>query len=910
MDQKVELVWYPTEFQDDHQQNLKNTSQNSSFTQQFEEALKIVRELQKDGSQISQKQQNLKMNIIGFGEDTQTNQKQFLENHDLLVLTESNVSKLQYYVNQIIDFLNAIESIKLSFFAQVKGIRSYYHQVEETGFRFLLINQQLQQNYQLSESQLDEEIIKLTSQSDLNELKSSVLQKEEMKKNKKGHGFSIFEKLIYYYSRQELYNKLNQQMAESDYESIKQIMCTLFDGYSKLNYQKKPPKKLYRGFSLHPCFRDIYLKIVRDLMFCHQNKSSMFWNTLASTSLEPKVVDKFLQQNLKIVFEIQLSENNPHPYFKLKKYHAQYDEEKEVILFPQFQFEVIEYRKCESGIDYFCIKQIENNLSMTFDKKKREKYWQDRINNELKPKLKIINEFYQTRINFIIKGVRKFAPQVGDIRYFLKQNLDAYFFQLVQYLQQFFQNQETHKEYLDNLLDVCIKEISFEFIISDDFLVKLSDFISRVSEQLINQFIKIIQKIFNLEDFKGDLIMIWSEFYPYTINSLFNYRLDCIYSNTPNYTTRQLNWRKLQQQEVKTIQIVQHSESQKMGYELTIDGNKVLVYQTDDGVPTIVKQKDTTKQLGYTDKWKTQGKRLQTKDLTVKDVQQGLKADLKNNNYNLTNFEKYKVKITEQQSRQLGQVGVILGGMLVDAYYGKLDKDQLIQTGIQTASIFLSQSIQLGLLVFQLGKALVTDWKKFLSKSNIQAMVKQYFQHMSITQLSLFIGNSVGTFYGPFGCASGQLMGGIIGGAAAKLIHMKTLNKKFKLKITFGQNNKGIQNNGLLIHRGVNPKVQFSKVDKNQVKSLIIYAVSDYRILWLAINIPNDQITIEENDRLGMLSLRFPYMGPFDHESKIAFYAFGVNDQNLNENNVFEDINNNKLTIVSSACKQIINKTK
>lgn len=60
----------------------------------------------------------------------------------------------------------------------------------------------------------------------------------------------------------------------------------------------------------------------------------MFWNTLTSASIDFATAEKFSKGDCKIIFEISLSENNPHPFLKLDEYQSEYQNEEEVILFP------------------------------------------------------------------------------------------------------------------------------------------------------------------------------------------------------------------------------------------------------------------------------------------------------------------------------------------------------------------------------------------------------------------------------------------------------------------------------------------------------------------------------------------------------------------------------------------------
>ncbi|CAD8178233.1 unnamed protein product [Paramecium octaurelia] len=481
---------------------------------------------------------NLKNSIV-FCKKTKYGQIDYFMQDGWLILVDSSVSQLEYYVKQNFEYLNALESLTLSFCKKVDKQVDYSHQIEETSFKFLLINQKLQKGFYESEVNLDDEIGKLIGQTSLRQLKMDVQVKSNEKKRQTGKEFTLFEKLIYYYTTDALYRQLNGLFAESSYESIEQIMCTLFDGYSKLQQKQLAQNTLFRGINIWD--EKIFNEIMDQLKQCEKDKTSIFWNALTSTTIQKRCAENFMGNKQGILFEITLSKINPHPYFILESYHSRYSNEKEVLLFPQFQFKIVEIKT--QGRNYYCrIQQIDNNLSMALNSSQREKYWQERINNELKPKLHTLASFQQIRINEMLSIQVKQQISQADQQFTFKQNSSNYFQSLVSQLQKFCDNQEVHINYLSKLLSLITTQIDFNDALNKEYLQESKILIKKCSERLINEFILLVKKIYNLENFKND------------IQKLVQNRIEQVeIQSKQNQDKRDLNEELLQRQQFQTL---------------------------------------------------------------------------------------------------------------------------------------------------------------------------------------------------------------------------------------------------------------------------------------------------------------------------------------------------------------------
>ncbi|CAK76233.1 unnamed protein product (macronuclear) [Paramecium tetraurelia] len=520
MQNNCKLVWIDKQINNYEntffQKRLKDKIQDCSFLDSTSEALKILLNQQKgdkfikiiSGQFIYEEKLDLGDNLIVFCGQSKKHLQQFLSKKELLVLVDSGIVEVEEIVNLNEEFLIAKEYLHQSFDQKAQKQTQYYHQFEATSFRFLLINKKLEKNYQTNEELMEKEILQFVSQ---DVFKNCQAKMQEAQKNKKNGGkFSIFEKFIYYYTGKEIYRELNRNFAESNYSKLEQIMCVLFEGYSKLQSKPLSNNILYRGISDQE--QEIYNNIIQDLQQSLKNNQSMFWNTLASTSTKENVARCFCNKRYKILFEITLNQQNPHPYFVIETYHSQYPNEGEVILFPQFEFKVVDmYNK--DNIQYVKVEQVNNNFSMSLDNSKRQKYWTNKIENDLKPKLKKICSFYQIRIDYIIKNIMQFSQDIDDLKALLKNNLEQYLRKLVSLLSSFYNDNDDYYRILNQLLETGYKEINSAFIKESDFFKKLSKFIRDVSDLLIDQFLKIIQKIFNIEEYKEKLITLFSNCY-------------------------------------------------------------------------------------------------------------------------------------------------------------------------------------------------------------------------------------------------------------------------------------------------------------------------------------------------------------------------------------------------------------
>ncbi|CAD8163686.1 unnamed protein product [Paramecium octaurelia] len=117
---------------------------------------------------------------------------------------------------------------------------------------------------------------------------------------------------------------------------------------------------------------------------------------------------------------------------------------------------------CKLPICNIRIQQIDNNLLMALNSNQREKYWLERINNELKPKLHTLSSFQQVRITYIIQNKKNFIwsltgkniQRVIQINIFVSQCLCFKNFVIINY--------DIHKNKLSQLLSVIQKRSQFQ----------------------------------------------------------------------------------------------------------------------------------------------------------------------------------------------------------------------------------------------------------------------------------------------------------------------------------------------------------------------------------------------------------------------------------------------------------------
>ncbi|CAD8155857.1 unnamed protein product [Paramecium octaurelia] len=914
MQNNCKLLWIDKQINNQEnsffQKRLKNKIQDCSFLDSTPEALKILKNQKQDdkfiiiisGQFIYEEKEHLNDNLIVFCGQSKRHLQQFLSKNDLLVLVDSGIEEVEEIVSLNEEFLNAKEYLHQSFGQKALKQIQYYHQFEATSFRFLLINKKLEKNQQPNEELMNKEIQQFISQ-DIFKICQVDMQKKEEEKKKENQGkFSILEKFIYYYSRNEIYQELNKNFAESNFEKLEQIMCVLFQGYSQLQLKQLPENKLYRGISFQEL--EIYNNIMQDLQQSYKKKQSIFWNTLASTSTKEEVAKRFCTKPYKILFEITLNQQNPHPYFQLKDYNSEFPNEGEVILFPQFEFKVVDiYSK--NGYQYVKIEQADNNFSMSLDSSKRQKYWTNKIEMDLKPKLKTICSFYQKRVDFIIKNIMQFPQEVGDLRVQLKLNLNQYFDRFLSLLRMFYNDYDNYKMNLNQLLDACNEEINFAFILENSFLKRLSKFITDVSDLLIDQFLKIIQKIFNIEDYKIQLKNIWIDYYSKYTYSTFNYQFKDIKINSLTQKTQNYPKWEIHKQDIKQIQILKYAQTDTMAYELTLhDNNKFLLFISEK-IPTLVKKCVGAASTGYTDQWKPQGPALEIQNLKVADIQKSIKGNLGNSNYNLDKFKNFQPKYTQKQIIGAEAAGQLIGATIVDAFYGQVSLQQLGLSGtfLCISSVFPQSRLPLaGVgLICQVTKTIFDERASNIEKAiSLGKQVVQTGLGIACLTGASSIGGMIGAPFGPPGVIGGAIIGGIIGGVASQLTSVGMDNcLKFKMAVSFNPKNKSIERNGILISPGVNPQVEFSNVP-DKVQNIVIICNANQRMAWRAV--VNSSIkTIKEN-QLVQGSL---YIGPFPHESDIAFHAFGLESNDINIDTIVDEISKEKINIICYDMKKI-----
>ncbi|CAK87744.1 unnamed protein product (macronuclear) [Paramecium tetraurelia] len=295
------------------------------------------------------------------------------------------------------------EFIKL-FLPPQRQASEYQHSKYHVSIQFLVVIEELQKHQKLKKSEVFKEIDNLLSIQNKQNLKIHIFQdlhkKEKEKLELTNQKFKLFEKLIYLYTREEIYQTFNQQFAQHNYQQITNIILCLYKGFKRHQNQNNQFKILFRGISFFE--EDTFEQIMIDLNQSKDEQISLFWNTITSTSLSKVIAETFSSNNLYgILYYIILDEEIPHPCFKLQQYHSQFSQEEEVILFPQFEFIVQEIQQQQiqnQQIYTVTIKQVKNNYAFALDPLMRKTYWDSVVEQKIKPKIDTLVNFQCKRI--------------------------------------------------------------------------------------------------------------------------------------------------------------------------------------------------------------------------------------------------------------------------------------------------------------------------------------------------------------------------------------------------------------------------------------------------------------------------------------------------------------------------------
>ncbi|CAD8104085.1 unnamed protein product [Paramecium primaurelia] len=228
--------------------------------------------------------------------------------------------------------------IKLLSPSQQQAIE-YQHSKEHASIQFLVVREDQQKNKELKEQDIYDEIEALISISNkqyqkqiiLEDSKKQEIGKEQILKEK----FYLFEKLIYLYTRDEIFQVFNWQFAQHNYQKIKNIILCLYQRFKQNQLkQYKIFLSFFRGIYFDS--KDIFDKLSK-IHNLHKRMEHLFWNTITSA-----YYNFCSNGNYGIFYQLLLDQDVPHPCFKLQLYHTHYPEEEEVLLFPQFEFIVQE----------------------------------------------------------------------------------------------------------------------------------------------------------------------------------------------------------------------------------------------------------------------------------------------------------------------------------------------------------------------------------------------------------------------------------------------------------------------------------------------------------------------------------------------------------------------------------------
>ncbi|CAD8167988.1 unnamed protein product [Paramecium octaurelia] len=828
----------------------------------------------------------------------------------------------------------------------------YQHSKDHVSIQFLVVIEELRKNKEPKEQDVFAEIEYLLQiqNIDVKQMKAIFedLQKKEKEKLKlKNKSFNLFDKLVYLYSREEIYQIFNQQFAQHNYQILKNIILCLYQGFKQNKSKVGEIEILFRGISFFD--KEIFEQIIRDLKSSKNEGTQLFWNTITSTSIDFDIALTFAQNNFNgILYQIELDEEVPHPCFKLEQYHSQYPKEEEVILFPQFQFIVqeITFRKINEQQIYFVfIKQVKNNYAFALDPMMRKIYWDSIVEEKIKPKIETLVNFHSKRIfeliSFFEEDVYDKEIYMEEIIYIIENELTILFQQIQNQLTKILSRSRYTNivNQIENLTKIYtqVVKIDYQNQSVDDFFKLFEEHFDKVLKSLRQNICTLILKgIIDIDYWKDQLQNLQSKFKEKqkkdsTIQiSNTQKQNGSFFQQQPPFqgNTAGLSYQQLKAQKITSLQQVQHKNG-KFAYEATLsDGNKLLMHHNpnNNNELTFTKKIDATGKNGYSNKWEKVGEPIKTKSVTVQEVSQSIKGQ--SEKFNMNGIQAQELNYQIQQAKIQGQIGGIfagtVGSLTVDCILDGVDKEKLAKglafsTAIQGGIIY-AQSVQsLGKFVPYVGIGLTT---LMTSISVGGVILSDFLSQSEKTYNSLYIaiktGGAIGLGYlgieggmalgaagGPVGVVVGGILGGFMGGAGGNLLARAIDHfTQFNLEVKFTKENKSDVKDGLLLQPGKRPEIRWSKV-KEKVNSLILIAQTDSHIACLITNINKNLEVINSKEDIGIQFNEYKYIGPDDSCKTITFRLLATTEEYVNDEEVLQQLQSNQICIIDIATVKI-----
>ncbi|CAD8102594.1 unnamed protein product [Paramecium primaurelia] len=367
------------------------------------EAIKILQKIgDKDvtiltsGQYAYQLVKHTKKNIIVFCGRRQNHLDLFMNNFQIQSIVSDSFQSAHENVIMSMNYSDIQNQlIKLLSPPQQQSME-YQHSKYHVSIQFLVaieeIKEEKRPNQQDVFGEIENLLIENKQQKMSNILKD--LDKQEQKKKKKRTKTQIcLRNLFIFIAEMRFMKSLTNCLLSM---IINQQKTLLHDNQSK----EDKFQNLFRGTSFDQ--QGIFQQIIKDLNQSRDEGASIFWNTIASASQVRDVAKMYAKEKeYGILYEITLDKDAPHPFFQLQDYHSHYPVEKEVILFPQFEFIVQEITFTQEGskqIYTVKIKQVKNNYAFALDPTKRKIYWDSIIEQKIKPKIDTLVNFQSKRI--------------------------------------------------------------------------------------------------------------------------------------------------------------------------------------------------------------------------------------------------------------------------------------------------------------------------------------------------------------------------------------------------------------------------------------------------------------------------------------------------------------------------------
>lgn len=177
---------------------------------------------------------------------------------------------------------------------------------------------------------------------------------------------------IFQYTGNHFYKDINRLLSEQNFISLKNCLCSIIRELPHYSQLAHTDTKV-------PVFRGVKKQFIN--LDEYKVGSKLYWTSFSSTSKNINVAKKFASNN-GVIFEIFVGRNDPSHNIILPKGWSQYPCEEEILLFPNFYFEIVNIKEID-GFTFVQVQEVPYQNLLNLKKYSSLKFiWFDqKINN-------------------------------------------------------------------------------------------------------------------------------------------------------------------------------------------------------------------------------------------------------------------------------------------------------------------------------------------------------------------------------------------------------------------------------------------------------------------------------------------------------------------------------------------------